>query len=51
MCHLAAGKAELFIEARLQLWDYAAVSLIIEEAGGKISTIDGQELKYLYYVL
>ena len=46
MCHLAAGRAELFIEARLQLWDYAAVSLIIEEAGGKISTIDGQELKY-----
>lgn len=46
MCHVACGRAELFIESRLQVWDYAAVSLIIKEAGGKISTIDGKEISF-----
>ena len=27
-------------------WDYAAASLIIQEAGGKITTIDGEKIQY-----
>lgn len=34
MCELAAGRVELYFEVRLSPWDYAAASLIINEAGG-----------------
>lgn len=34
LCCLAAGRVELFFEARLFPWDYAAGLLIVEEAGG-----------------
>lgn len=44
LCNIAAGRAELFFELRLCPWDYAAGSLIVEEAGGVITTIDGGEL-------
>lgn len=40
-CYLAAGYDDIFIESRLQPWDYAAGSLIITEAGGKITDFDG----------
>lgn len=41
LCDIACGRAELFFELRLSPWDYAAGSLIIEEAGGHIC---GKEL-------
>ena len=44
LCNVAAGRAELFFELRLCPWDYAAGSLIVEEAGGVVTTIDGGEL-------
>ncbi len=44
LCYLAAGKAGAFFEARLCPWDYAAGSLIAEEAGCKLSQIDGSPL-------
>ncbi len=44
LCNIAAGRAELFFELRLCPWDYAAGSLIVEEAGGVVTTIDGGEL-------
>lgn len=34
LCDIACGRAELFFELRLSPWDYAAGSLIVEEAGG-----------------
>ena len=43
---LAAGRFELFFELRLMPWDYAAASLLIEEAGGAITTIDGDPLPF-----
>lgn len=46
MCSIASGKAELYYELKLMPWDYAAASLIIKEAGGKITTIDGKEIQY-----
>lgn len=34
LAYLAAGRCELYFEIRLYPWDFAAASLIIEEAGG-----------------
>ena len=46
MCAVAAGRAELFFELSLSPWDYAAGALIVKEAGGLVSDIDGEELAY-----
>ena len=46
MCSVAAGRAELFFELSLSPWDYAAGSLIVKEAGGLVSDINGKELAY-----
>ncbi|MCQ2508796.1 MAG: inositol monophosphatase [Dorea sp.] len=44
LCSIAAGRAELFFELRLSPWDYAAGSLIVTEAGGKVTTVEGEEI-------
>lgn len=41
LCNIAAGRAELFFELILQPWDYAAGSLMIQEAGGVITDMEG----------
>ena len=41
LCSIAAGRAELYFELRLSPWDYAAGALIVEEAGGKVTTVEG----------
>lgn len=41
LCFLACGRCELYFEFRLQPWDYAAGTLILTEAGGRISGLDG----------
>lgn len=41
LCQIATGQAELFFEMRLMPWDYAAATLIIQEAGGYISDFWG----------
>jgi myo-inositol-1(or 4)-monophosphatase len=46
MCAIAAGRAELFFELSLSPWDYAAGALIVEEAGGIVTDIDGNALVY-----
>lgn len=44
LCSVAAGRAELFFELYLHPWDFAAGSLILEEAGGRVTTIQGGPL-------
>ena len=44
LCNIAAGRAELFFELVLSPWDYAAGSLIVEEAGGIVTDADGRAL-------
>jgi histidinol-phosphatase len=39
---VARGKLDLAVQTRGQVWDYAATSLIVEEAGGRFSGLDGQ---------
>ena len=46
LCSVAAGRAGLFFELELSLWDYAAGALIVEEAGGVCRTVSGGELPY-----
>ena len=41
LCLIASGQVELLFEMRLLPWDYAAASLILQEAGGFIAGFDG----------
>ena len=41
LCSAAAGRAGVYFELGLSLWDYAAGKLIVEEAGGVCCTLDG----------
>jgi len=46
MCCLACGRADFFFELGLSPWDYAAAALIVEEAGGIISDMEGNPVTY-----
>ena len=46
LCCVACGKAALYFELRLQIWDYAAAALIASEAGCRVTDIDGNPLSY-----
>ncbi len=37
LAYLACGRLDIFFELRLKPWDYAAGSLILQEAGGRIT--------------
>jgi histidinol-phosphatase len=40
-CLVAEGSVDLATDPVLSLWDYAAVQLIVEEAGGRCTTFAG----------
>lgn len=46
LCNIACGRAELYIELKLQPWDYAAGTLIVQEAGGNVTDINQEEMKF-----
>lgn len=46
LCTLACGRAEFFFEMLLSPWDYAAGGLLVEEAGGFVSRLDGTALTF-----
>lgn len=41
LCYVAAGRFDGFYERHLQPWDIAAGALIVEEAGGRVTTAIG----------
>lgn len=45
MCNVAAGRVTVYFEMILSPWDFAAASLILEEAGGKVTDMEGKELE------
>ena len=47
LCHIASGKVDGFWEFDLHPWDTAAGLLIVKEAGGKVTKMDGS--KYNIY--
>jgi len=42
LCYVAAGRTDGFWEQGLGPWDIAAAALLVEEAGGRITDMDGQ---------
>jgi histidinol-phosphatase len=40
-CLVAEGALDVACDSTLKLWDYAAIQLIVEEAGGRCTTYDG----------
>ena len=46
ICQVACGVTGLFLEPVLQIWDYAAAAVILEEAGGRITDFSGNPLSY-----
>lgn len=49
MTYLAEGKMEAVIDFEDHPWDFAAGACIIEEAGGKLTNIEGGELTYRHH--
>ena len=39
---VARGAAEVMIEPELRIWDWAAIAPIVEEAGGRVTTFEGE---------
>ena len=42
LCYTACGRLDAYLEHGLKPWDYAAGWLILEEAGGRLTTWDGK---------
>ncbi len=43
LCYVGAGRMDGFWEQRLHPWDVAAGALVVEEAGGRVTGMDGRE--------
>jgi myo-inositol-1(or 4)-monophosphatase len=43
-CWLAAGRCHAYLHGKQKLWDYAAGSLILQEAGGQAVTLQGENV-------
>jgi myo-inositol-1(or 4)-monophosphatase len=43
LCWVAEGRFDAYWEENLKPWDMAAASIIVEEAGGQLSTFDGND--------
>ena len=41
LCYLACGRFDGFWELKLKPWDVAAGTLIVTEAGGRVTDLDG----------
>ncbi len=46
LCFVACGRADIYFELQVSPWDFAAGKLIIEEAGGVVTTLDGAPLSF-----
>lgn len=44
ICYVASGKADLYYELILRPWDWAGATLILKEAGGIATQVNGDEL-------
>ncbi len=46
LCSVACGRAELYFELQVSPWDFAAGKLLVEEAGGVVTALDGAPLSF-----
>ena len=42
MCYVSCGRVDAYWEQGINAWDIAAAALIVEEAGGKVTNLDGE---------
>jgi myo-inositol-1(or 4)-monophosphatase len=42
LCWIAAGRCDVYLHGRSNIWDYAAGMLVLEESGGSACTLDGE---------
>lgn len=47
LCDVACGRMDGYVELMLQPWDYAAGQLVVQEAGGMVTTPEGGPLTLL----
>lgn len=45
LCYVAAGRFDGYWESIIQPWDVAAGALIVEEAGGRVTTVSGEPFR------
>lgn len=43
MCFVAAGKADIYFQPEVKLWDYSAGVIILSEAGGLVRGLEGKK--------
>lgn len=41
---VARGAADVMVEVELRIWDTSAVQVVVEESGGRMTTLDGEPL-------
>ena len=46
LCSIASGKAEIYFELTLSPWDYAGGYLLVVEAGGIVTDINGNDIRF-----
>jgi myo-inositol-1(or 4)-monophosphatase len=46
MAYVACGRLDGFWELKLSIWDIAAGALLVEEAGGKVTSVQGDAVPY-----
>jgi myo-inositol-1(or 4)-monophosphatase len=51
LCWVAAGRFDGFYEHKLEAWDSAAGYLIVEEAGGKVTDLEGNKFSHYQHRL
>ncbi len=47
LAYISAGRADLFFEKNLKIWDYAAGNLLVCEAGGTVCNFSGKDISSL----
>lgn len=46
LCWVACGRADVYFELQTSPWDFAAGKLLVEEAGGVVTALDGTPLSF-----
>ncbi|CAM5784461.1 inositol monophosphatase family protein [Brevibacillus borstelensis] len=46
MAYVAAGRLDGYVSLSLNAWDFGAGRILVEEAGGKVTTMDGKPLPF-----
>lgn len=45
ICYVASGRADFYFTTQIDIWDIAAGTIILQEAGGKVTNFKGKKFK------